>query len=240
MVISYEGTNYVGFQLQKNGITIQEELQKAIHKITGELVKIHGAGRTDTGVHAKGQVVNFYCHSKRMLPKFQKAINAVLPADILVNSITEVPFNFHARYSALSKTYSYSIYNSEERPLFERNFVYHYKYNLNLEKMREAIPLILGENNFKSFQASGSVVQTTIRTVNFCSLESIGSQIKFIINANGFLYHMVRNIVGTLILLGQGKIDIERFQEIIIAKDRNLAGPTAPALGLCLEKVYYN
>jgi tRNA pseudouridine38-40 synthase len=240
MVIAYEGTNYVGFQLQKNGLSVQEELQKAILKITGEFVIIHGAGRTDAGVHANGQVVNFNTTTVIEKERLKKAINAVLPADILVKLIASASADFHARFSAINKTYSYRIYNTEERPLFERNYVYHIRHKLNVEKMREAIPLIIGEHNFKSFQASGSVVQSTIRTVNFCSLESHGPQIKFIINANGFLYHMVRNIVGTLFLLGQGKIEIQRFQEIILAKDRNLAGPTAPALGLCLDEVYYN
>jgi tRNA pseudouridine38-40 synthase len=240
IVIAYEGTSYAGFQLQKNGSTIQGELQKAIRQITGELVNIYGAGRTDAGVHASGQVINFKTHTIIPPQKLKKALNAVLPDDILIKSVSEVAADFHARFSAISKTYIYRIYNSEERPLFERNLVYYFRYSLNLEKMRQAISLILGEHDFKSFQASGSVVQNTVRNINYCSLDSMGLELKLTINANGFLYHMVRNIVGTLILIGQDKMDLKQFQKIMLAKDRNLAGPTAPASGLCLEEVFYS
>lgn len=239
MVIAYEGTHYAGFQLQINGPTIQGELEKAIKKITSEVVNVYGAGRTDSGVHATGQVVNFFSHSEIPAQNLQKALNSVLPVDILVKSVAEVLPNFHARQSAQTKTYIYRLYNSEQRPLFERNLVYHYKKPLNFVVMQKAITCIVGKHDFKSFQAAGTAVQHTIRRVNYCSLEVDGPELKFTINADGFLYHMVRNIVGTLIIIGQGKMDIPRFQTIMNAKDRNLAGPTAPALGLCLAEVFY-
>ena len=239
LVVGYEGTAYAGFQVQNNGPTVQGELQAVIEHITGEKVTIYGAGRTDAGVHARGQVVHFQTHALLGVEKFQKAMNALLPADIIVNSIIEAPMEFHARYSAQSKTYSYRIYNAEERPLFERNFVYHYKPVLKTEKISEAIPFLIGEKDFKSFEASGSSVLNTIRTVNFCKIDSQGPLIILTINANGFLYHMVRNIVGTLILVGREKLDSLAMERIISAKDRSMAGPTAPAVGLCLEEVIY-
>jgi tRNA pseudouridine38-40 synthase len=239
MIIAYEGTAYAGFQFQKNGPSIQRELQTVIQRITGENVNVHGAGRTDAGVHANGQVIHFHTHTMIPTPKLQKAINALLPTNIVIKTASEVPAEFHSRYDAISKTYIYRIHNSEERPIFNRKFVYHYRRQLNIGKMREAIALLVGEHDFKSFQACGSTVKTTIRTINFCSLESTSSELALIINANGFLYHMVRNIMGTLIMIGQDKIDLPGFQKIILAKDRALAGETAPAIGLCLEEVLY-
>ncbi len=239
IILGYDGTNYSGFQRQKNGITIQEKIESAGFQLTATNITITGAGRTDSGVHAKGQVVNFFTQTKLVPEKIQKALNAILPEDIVVQKVEEVPLDFHSRYSAKSKTYSYRIYNGESRPLFERNFVYFYKRQLNLTNMELAAKQICGTHDFKTFQATGSSVKTTIRKVNFCTLDQIGSEIRLEINADGFLYHMVRNIVGTLIMVGNGKITFEDFKKILDSQDRNLAGPTAPAQGLCLEKVYY-
>ncbi|MGE5604296.1 MAG: tRNA pseudouridine(38-40) synthase TruA, partial [Bacteroidota bacterium] len=198
-----------------------------------------GAGRTDAGVHARGQVVNFKIENQMPVAKIHKALNSLLPEDILVKSIAETGLEFHARYSAQSKTYSYSIYNDQIRPLFERAFVYYYRHQLDLDKMRSAIGLLLGKHDFKSFQAAGSTVNNTIRTIRFCRLEQKGPLIKLTINADGFLYHMVRNIVGSLILVGNDKLSIEEFKVIFEKRDRTIAGPTAPAKGLCLEEVFY-
>jgi tRNA pseudouridine38-40 synthase len=239
MVVAYEGTAYAGFQLQKNGPTIQAEIEKAIMKVTGEPIHIVGAGRTDAGVHAWGQTVNFKSATKIPFLKFQKALNSVLPRDIVIRLVTEATPDFHAQHSAISKTYIYRFYHSSQRPLFERNFVYYYPYPLQIDKMNKVLPYIIGEHDFKSFQASGSLIQTTIRKVNHCSLDVTEVEIRLIINANGFLYHMVRNIAGTLIQIGRGEINGEDFQKIIEAKDRKLAGPTAPAHGLCLQEVIY-
>lgn len=240
MVIAYEGTGYAGFQRQKPGIpTIQETLENAILKITGEEVAIIGAGRTDAGVHASGQVVNFFSDTQLNPDVLKKALNSVLPEDILIKDVIDSPIDFHARFSAKSKTYSYKIYHNQQRPIFERKWVYHYRYALDFELMQQAASLLIGLHDFKCFQAAGSAVKTTIRTINFCTLGKVENEIIIRINADGFLYHMVRNIVGTLLLVGSGKITISDFEDILRSGDRKKAGPTAPARGLCLEEVFY-
>lgn len=239
MVVAYEGTRYAGFQRQLNGPTIQGVLEANLSKILNDLVTIIGAGRTDAGVHARGQVVNFKTTNPLPLVKLLQAINSLLPEDILVNSAVETDSEFHARYSAKTKTYSYSIYNNEIRPLFGRNFVYYYRPQLDLNKIRNAIGYLIGVHDFKSFQAAGSTVVNTVRTIHFCRMDQTGPLIKLTVNADGFLYRMIRNIVGSLILVGNGKLTIESFRAILEAKDRTIAGPTAPARGLCLEEVFY-
>lgn len=240
MVVAYEGTRFAGFQRQTNGLsTIQGELETAIFKITGETVNLTGAGRTDAGVHAKGQVVNFYSTTQIGEAKLLSALNAVLPKDIAIQSISEVPQDFHSRYSAIGKIYSYHIYQNEIRPLFNRNWVYHYRYPLKLDAMQDAVRFLEGTHDFASFQAAGSAVKTTVRTVQMCDLMQDGPEIIMKIKADGFLYHMVRNIVGTLLWVGSGKITPARFKVILEAADRKMAGPTAPACGLCLDEVIY-
>jgi tRNA pseudouridine38-40 synthase len=239
LVIAYEGTRYAGFQKQDNGVTVQAVLEKAVFKLTGETVKINAAGRTDAGVHARGQVVNL--HSKTQLPPDQilKALNHFLPEDVLVSAVNDVPLDFHARYSAKSKTYSYRIYHSQLRPVFERNFVYHYRFPLEINRMREAALILTGTRDFRSFQAAGSAVKNTVKTIYFCKVTQYDHEFRIEINADGFLYHMVRNIAGTLVMVGNRRITAADFKAILEAKDRSLAGPTVPARGLCLEEVFY-
>jgi tRNA pseudouridine38-40 synthase len=239
LIVAYEGTRYAGFQRQNNGFTVQAVLEEAICKLTGETVKIIAAGRTDAGVHARGQVVNF--HSRTGLPsiQIQKALNHFLPEDVLVLAVNDMLPDFHARFSAKSKTYSYRIYHSELRPVFERNFVYHYRFPLDIDRMREAARFLTGSKDFRSFQATGSSVKNTIKTVHFCEVTQQDYEIRIEINADGFLYHMVRNIAGTLVLVGNGRMTVADFKTILEAKDRSMAGPTAPAQGLCLEEVFY-
>jgi tRNA pseudouridine38-40 synthase len=242
LVIAYDGTRYAGYQKQagQTAPTIQATLETAILKISGEMVRLTGAGRTDAGVHARGQVVNFYSGSKLTAVQWQRALNANLPPDMLICDAIEVEMDFHARFDAKSKTYSYRIDNGQLRPVFNRSYVYFYKqYLLNWEIMQQAANLLVGKQDFRSFQAAGSAVKSTIRTVNFCRINRSDGEMCLSINADGFLYHMVRNIVGTLILVGNGRISVTQFQQIIRAADRSLAGPTAPALGLCLEEVFY-
>lgn len=240
LIVAYEGTRYAGFQRQRNGLlTIQGVLEAALFRITGETIRIIGAGRTDSGVHARGQVVNFHTQSRLTPSQFQKALNHLLPPDILILEADEVDSAFHACRSARSKTYSYRIYNSELRPVFGRELMYHYRYPLKLEPMQVAAELLLGEHDYRSFQAAGSSAKTTVRTVFFCRLMRQERELRMEINADGFLYHMVRNIVGSLILVGNGRWSPDDFTRVLAAKNRSYAGPTAPACGLCLEEVIY-
>lgn len=239
LIIAYEGTRYAGFQRQNELMTIQGTMEEAVLKLTGETINLTGAGRTDAGVHAQGQVVNFQTGTLLGIEQVHKGLNHFLPDDIAVLKIEEVPESFHARYSAKSKTYCYRIHNSIIRPVFNRYYVLHYKYPLKIELMKEASQLLLGKRDFRSFQAAGSTVKNTIRTINKCVCSSCENEIKIEINADGFLYHMVRNIVGTLILIGNERMMVNEFIKILTAKDRSLAGPTVPALGLCLEKIDY-
>lgn len=239
MVVAYEGTNYAGFQRQLNGPTIQGIMEDRLSMILNSKITLNGAGRTDSGVHASGQVVNFATSNQLPAAKIQKALNSLLPEDIIIPSVEDKPLDFHARYSAKNKTYSYTIYNDELPPLFNRNFVYHYRHQLDPGRMKQAADLLLGRHDFKSFQAAGSSVVNTIRTIRFYHLNQNGPLIKIIVNADGFLYRMIRNIVGSLILVGNNKLAVEGFKNLIDKKDRTLAGPTAPAKGLCLEEVFY-
>jgi tRNA pseudouridine38-40 synthase len=240
LVVSYEGTGYAGFQKQRDGLlTIQGVLEEGINKVTQETATVTGAGRTDSGVHAEGQVANFFTRSSIPVEKIQKALNSILPKDIIIKSAEEVNLDFHARYLAKSKTYAYRIHNDGLRPLFNRNFVYHYKHFLDFDRMREAAGLVLGKQDFRSFQATGSNLKTTVRTVYLCTLRKTGPEIRLEINADGFLYHMVRNIAGSLIMVGNGRLTINELKQILVKKDRTAAGPTAPACGLCLEEVIY-
>ncbi len=240
MILAYDGTAYAGFQRQAEPHrTIQGVLERELQKITGETVTVTGAGRTDAGVHARGQVVNFYTASALPEHTFQKALNGLLPRDMAILAVSQVDQSFHARFDAKSKTYSYRIYHGPVRPVFERHFVYFYKYDLEDEPMAEAAQLLVGTQDFRSFQAAGSAVAHTVRTVHWCQLSRSGPELRLSINADGFLYHMVRNIVGSLLLVGNGRMTPQDFRRLILARDRSKAGPTAPASGLCLEEVFY-
>ncbi|SHH44995.1 tRNA pseudouridine(38-40) synthase TruA [Tepidibacter thalassicus] len=238
ITIEYDGTNYGGWQKQNNTLSIQQVIEEAIYKITKERVNLISSGRTDAGVHAIGQVANFMTNSKILVEKIPNAINSKLPNDISVVDAKEVSFNFHARYSAKKKRYKYVILNSKyKRPIY-RNYSYYVKYDLDIDKMKEEIKFLIGEHDFKSFMSSGSSVKTTVRTIYDVNINKQDDLIILEFEGNGFLYNMVRIIVGTLVDIGRGKIDIS-LKNIIDCKDRNKAGHTAPACGLFLKKVYY-
>ena len=240
MIIAYEGTRYAGFQRQAAPIvTIQGTLEQALYTLTGAATTITGAGRTDAGVHARGQVVNFYSATRLPVGRIQLALNSILPEDIVILDVAETDPDFHARYGAKSKTYSYAIHNDILKPVFHRNFVYHYKRSLDFSLMQAAAVFLEGTHDFRAFQASGSAIVNTIRTIHFVKLCQTGPGIMIQINADGFLYHMVRNIVGTLVAVGNSQITIGTFLEILKKCNRIYAGPTAPACGLCLEEVNY-
>ncbi len=239
LTIEYEGSNYHGWQVQPNATTIQGEIVKAIKKVTKEDVNLIGSGRTDTGVHAKGQVANFITESNIPEDKFSYAINSQLPLDISILKSEEVPMNFHSRYDAMGKRYSYIIYNNPIRSPLYRNYTYHVPYKLDFEKMNIAKRDLLGTHDFKAFMASGSSIVDTVRTIHSISLTKKNDLIYFQIEGNGFLYNMVRIIVGTLIEVGNGKITQDSIMQILESKNRDTAGHTAPARGLYLEKVFY-
>ncbi|SEG07704.1 tRNA pseudouridine38-40 synthase [Caloramator fervidus] len=239
LVIEYDGTRYCGWQRQKNGISIQEVIEKAIEKLTKEQVELIGSSRTDAGVHARGQVANFYTNTTIPSDKICYALNSILPQDIAIIESCEVPMDFHSRYNSIGKKYSYTILNRRIASPLLRNFSAHVPQPLDFEAMVKASKYFLGEHDFSAFKSTGSSVKTSIRTIRKLDFTKDGDIIRFEIEANGFLYNMVRIIAGTLIEVGKGKIRAEDIPLIIKSKDRSKAGPTAPAQGLCLEKVYY-
>lgn len=239
LIIEYDGTNYGGWQKQKNNTTIQGEIEKAIFKITGEVVDLTGSSRTDAGVHARGMVANFTTESRVPSERFREAINSKLPDDISIIKSEEVDENFHARYCCKGKMYSYTIINREEKVAIGKNFVYAVKDELDINKMKEACKFFIGKHDFKAFKTTGSSVKTSVRTIYDLTAEKDGCNIKINISADGFLYNMVRIIVGTLIEVGKDKIEINKISEIIKLGDRTKAGPCVPPNGLVLEEVYY-
>jgi tRNA pseudouridine38-40 synthase len=240
LTIEYEGTNYAGWQRQKNAITVQQKLEESIKKLTGEAIETIGSSRTDAGVHARGFAANFFTNSNILASSFREAINSKLPDDIVILKSDEAEKDFHARYSCVGKQYSYTILNRAQPSALERNYVYHYKRPLDFELMKEGCSFFLGKHDFSAFKSTGSSVKTSIRTVHKAWIEKNGDKLAFYVEADGFLYNMVRIMAGTLIDVGIGKIFPEDISKILSSKDRKMAGNTAPARGLCLEFVYYN
>lgn len=239
ITIEYDGTNYAGWQRQNNAITIQQKVEEAIAKITGNHIEVIGCSRTDAGVHAKGFVGNFITDSTIPPEKFKYAINNKLPGDIVILKSEEVPLDFHSRYCSKGKTYTYTILNRNERPAINRNYLYQVSNLLNLDLMIEGSKYFLGKHHFDSFRKLGSSVKSTERTIHSINIKKEGEYIVVEITGDGFLYNMVRIMVGTLIKVGTGKISPADISNIIIAKDRSMAGKAVPAQGLCLRKVLY-
>ncbi len=245
LTIEYEGTNYHGWQIQAKGHkTIQGQIENALKKIFKKDIRLYGSGRTDSGVHAFGQVANFKVNTSLSLNDIQKAINANTPDDISIIDIEEVPMDFHSQYSAKSKIYRYIILNRQAPSVRDRNFCLHYPYKLNLALMRREAAVLVGRKDFRSFQASDPRSsyrdKNTIRTVKNISIHKRGDYIFVDIEADGFLYKMVRNIVGTLLEIGRGKLPKGSMEMILLKKDRSAAGDTAKAKGLVLLKVLYS
>lgn len=239
IVIEYDGTNYAGWQRQKNIMTIQEKVETAIEAITCEKTQITGASRTDAGVHAKGYVGNFYTNSKISVEKFTGAINSKLPLDIVVLHSFEMPCEFHSRYNSTGKLYSYTILNRYESVAVGRNYLYHHKRILDIDAMKQAAEYFMGTHDFSAFKNLGSSVKTSVRTIFRLDIIKNEDVIKVYIAADGFLYNMVRIIVGALIRVGEAKIKPYEIESIINSKERARAGKSAPPGGLCLEEVFY-
>ena len=239
LTLSYDGTSYHGFQIQKNAVTVQETVSGAIQKITGEKTLITGCGRTDAGVHALSYTANFFTDSSVPPEKFCFALNAVLPDDIVCLSSSQAPDDFHAKNSAKKKHYTYKILNTPMPDPLMRNYVWHQRYRLDVAAMKEAARAFLGEHDFVGFASSGFTVKTTVRTIYALDVTAEGNIIKIDATGNGFLYNMVRIIAGTLMFVGCGKIKAEDMPAVIDSKDRKRAGITAPPQGLYLTEVIY-
>ncbi len=239
LVVEYDGTDFYGFQRQPKLRTVDQVLKEAIYRVTKEEVQVIGSGRTDAGVHALGQVVAFNTDTLIPPEKYRKAINTYLPPDIRVVRSEKATPDFHPRFDALSKMYRYLIYRSNEGYTFLRRYSYNYTKPLDLEVMHKVARHVRGEHDFRGFMASGSAVQNTVRQVYQFTIDENPPWMKIEITGNGFLYRMVRNMVGTLIEVGRGAMSFEQLVEVIRTGDRKIAGPTAPAQGLFLVKVDY-
>lgn len=239
LTVAYDGTNYCGWQVQPNGITVQEVLNQCLSEFTGENIETIGASRTDAGVHALGNVAVFDTEMRMPGDKFSFALNQRLPEDIRIQKSEEVDADFHPRYVKSQKTYAYRILNCRF-PIPTERFYSHFTYiPLDVDKMKEAASYLIGEHDFKSFCGTGAQVKTTVRTVKEIQIEKSGDRITIRITGEGFLYNMVRIIAGTLMDIGGGLYPPEKMKEILEAKDRKKAGPTAPARGLTLMKIQY-
>jgi tRNA pseudouridine38-40 synthase len=240
LLIEYDGANYQGWQVQPKGPTVQGMIEEKLTLITGEAIHLIGSGRTDSGVHAFGQVANFKTKSQLDVHSIQRALNSLLPPDIVIQKAEEVEEDFHARRQSKSKVYEYRILNRDLRSAFHHEYAWHIPQKLDLEEMRKATRILIGEHDFSSFRSVGSPTRTAIRRVIRAEWKrGRDGLIRFEIEANGFLKQMVRAIVGTLVEVGKGKIDSEEFRKILNARDRKKAGPTAPAHGLFLKEVKY-
>lgn len=239
LIIEYDGTHYVGFQVQPKGVTIQGALEDALEKLFCRKIRIISCGRTDRGVHAKAHVVNFKVDSTIQPPNIVCALNRYLPVDIAVKKIISVPLDFHAQYSTKHKTYEYTIHMTHSRSPLTSRYVYQCAYDLDICAMKKALPYVVGTHDFRAFASQVPASKNTIRTITKARLICRRNQIKIRLTADGFLYNMVRNIVGTLLLVGQGKISYADFRNILSACDRTKAGSPVPPQGLCLISVKY-
>ena len=240
LLIEYDGTNYRGWQVQPKGQTVQGMIEEKLTVITGETIHLIGSGRTDAGAHAFGQVAHFKTKSHLSRSSIQRALNSLLPPDIVIRRADEVEDDFHARKKSISKIYQYRILNQNLRSVFHRMYAWYIPQKLDFKEMKEATRWLTGEHDFSSFRSVGSPTRTAVRKVVRTEWKrSRDGLIRFEIEANGFLKQMVRAIVGTLVEVGKGKISSEEFRRILESQDRNMAGPTAPAHGLFLKEVKY-
>jgi tRNA pseudouridine38-40 synthase len=240
LLIEYDGTNYHGWQVQPNGLTVQEVIEKKIKIMTRQRVRLCASGRTDAGVHALGQVASFKTSSSIPEEGFLRGLNCLLPPDIIIKAVEEVDIEFHAQFWTRRKTYCYRVLNRELPSAIHRNYSWHIPTPLNVQAMQQASRWLIGKQDFSSFQAADPDSPEPVREV-FQAEWSVDGQsfLFFNIEADGFLKHMVRNIVGTLVEVGKGKISGEKFARILQARDRRQAGITAPPQGLFLSEVKY-
>ncbi|MEG6586955.1 tRNA pseudouridine(38-40) synthase TruA [Dendrosporobacter sp. 1207_IL3150] len=239
LTIAYDGTGYHGFQRQNNALSVQEVLENKLASLFGHSLKMAGAGRTDSGVHAYGQVVNFYTTGVIPADRIARASRGLLPDDIVINDAEDVAPDFHARYSAKSKIYIYRIYPHSVADPFLRNYAWHVAQTLDVALIHKAAQHIVGTHDFSAFRAAGSAPINPVRTIFEASCTLNAGIIEFTFWGNGFLYHMVRNLVGTLVNVGRSRLTEEQFINILASRDRKNAGATAPPQGLYLKQVFY-
>ena len=239
MVVAYDGTNYCGWQVQPNGITVEEVLNRSLSNLLGEKIEVMGASRTDSGVHSLGNVAVFDTNTRMPADKIAFALNQRLPEDIVVQGSCEVPSDWHPRYLESTKTYEYRILNRTFRMPTRRLDTYFYHYPLDVEQMSEAASYLVGTHDFASFCAANAQVKSTVRTIYSCTAQKENDIITIRVTGNGFLYNMVRIIAGTLIEVGAGKRRPVEIKDILAAENRDAAGPTAPAQGLTMMGIEY-
>lgn len=240
LTIAYDGTNYHGWQIQKNAVTVQQILCEALEKMLGKTFNVTGTSRTDAGVHAREFTCHIDCDDNIPEKAFVRGLNSFLPPDIAVKDCIEVANDFHARYNAKGKTYKYYIYNSNEKDPFKMRYSWQIERKLDVTLMNEFASKLVGTHDFYAFSSSGRTVEDTVRTISECYVTKENDDIVLTVSANGFLYNMVRIIVGTAVEVSDKRIKVEDIPEILSSKKRELAGVTAPPQGLFLEKVHYS
>lgn len=241
LTIQYEGTDYFGWQMQARHLSVQQVLQEAAAIVCNHPITLHGSGRTDTGVHALGQVAHFKTTTRIDMAQLRKGLNSLLPADVVVRSAVEAPPDFHARFDATARTYWYFILNTDVPDVFYRRYAWHVRKPLDCDAMRAAAAVLVGMHDYSSFQAREREDVCTVREVKRVKLKRVGRDLLlFEIQATSFLRHMVRGIVGTLVEIGLGKLAAEEMHTILLARNRAHAGPTAPAHGLFFKEVRYD
>jgi len=239
LTIRYDGTDFFGWQRQREEPTVQQVIEDALADLTREKIVLHGAGRTDTGVHARAQVANFHTENARTLEVFQSALNARFGEDLAIVGAQEVDADWHARQSAKGKVYEYVVYNARLRPVFGRRYMLHVPAPLDVDRMTDAAAVLVGEHDFRSFAKHARTKENCVRTVTRLAIARDDPRITFTVEGGGFLYTMVRAIVGTLLEVGIGRLAPHDLHRILDARDRTQAGPTAPAHGLTLARVRY-
>ena len=238
-IIAYDGTDYVGWQTQPNGVTVQEVIEQAIFEVTGERASLQGSGRTDSGVHARAQVAHFDTDARMAADKFAIALNTHLPADIRMLYSEEVSPDYHARFSAKEKQYRYFVQTGPHADVFARKYALHAYMPLDFDLMNEAAALVVGTHDFSAFMSTGREVETAVRTVSLSKWEKQGKFLVYTVQGNGFLYNMVRILVGTMVGMGSGRIPKDSMEKALASLSRKDAGPTAPPNGLVLWRVKY-
>ena len=239
LIVAYDGTDYCGWQIQPNGITVEEVLNRALSRLTGEEIRVIGASRTDAGVHARGNIAVLDTASTIPAERFAYAVNPLLPEDIVVLKSEEVPQDWHPRYQNSVKTYEYRILNREMPDPLKRKYTWHVSFPLDIDKMREAAEHLKGQHDFRSFCSVHTAVKSTVRTIYTLDIVKSGDEIIIRISGNGFLYNMVRIIAGTLAEVGRGFRTPEDVRDLLTAKEREQAGATAPPQGLTLICIEY-